>query len=351
MDIKSFFNDKKISSVSSTVSDGTNDDDFNYFYLALEEKMNNVNKDTVKYICIQKQLAPKACHSKEILKGLIIDDFQKFCQSLNLMSCFDLKNHCCQKGIIECKNNPRKLLYSNYLDELDTFIDDYNKKLHDSVKLLTSTAKKTKKSNLETENIDLEIAKLLELKSKLEAEEKARLEAEEKARLEAEEKARLEAEEKTRLETEEKTRLEAEIKARLEAEEKSKLDGEEKLAKRKRNKQIKNLTVPSIESNSDQSDETESEKTDEKKKKIAIPKQVRTAVWDLYIGADIVKHRCLCCKKTHIKNTEFQVGHVISEKCGGTLEISNLRPICAPCNFSMGTENMIEYIKKFGYFL
>ena len=82
-----------------------------------------------------------------------------------------------------------------------------------------------------------------------------------------------------------------------------------------------------------------------------IPKSVKTAVWELYIGPDIVKHRCLCCKKSYIKNTEFHVGHVISEKYGGTLEISNLRPICAPCNYSMSSENMIEYIKKYGYYL
>lgn len=92
-------------------------------------------------------------------------------------------------------------------------------------------------------------------------------------------------------------------------------------------------------------------KKDEKKKKQPIPKSVRTHVWELYIGSNINEHRCLCCKKSLIKITNFDVGHIIAEKHGGTLEISNLRPICAVCNNSMGTENMIEFVKKYGYYV
>jgi hypothetical protein len=87
------------------------------------------------------------------------------------------------------------------------------------------------------------------------------------------------------------------------------------------------------------------------KKKNAIPKAVKQDVWNLYIGAHIMEHRCLCCKKTYIKNNQFHCGHVVAEKCGGSLEISNLRPICSSCNYSMGTEDMIEYIKKYGYYI
>lgn len=92
-------------------------------------------------------------------------------------------------------------------------------------------------------------------------------------------------------------------------------------------------------------------KKDEKNKKQAIPKSVRTSVWNHYIGEYINQHRCLCCKKVLISNTNFDVGHVISEKDGGTHEINNLRPICSPCNHSMGSENMIEFVKKYGYYI
>ena len=43
----------------------------------------------------------------------------------------------------------------------------------------------------------------------------------------------------------------------------------------------------------------------------------------------------------------FHIGHVISEKNGGTLDISNLRPICSGCNSSMKCTNMREFIKTY----
>ena len=98
-------------------------------------------------------------------------------------------------------------------------------------------------------------------------------------------------------------------------------------------------------------EEPEPVKEESKKKKQQIPKAVRVHVWNLYIGPNIIEHRCLCCKKTLIKNTDFEVGHIISEKEGGTQEISNLRPICSPCNLSMGTTNMVEYVKRYGYYV
>ena len=91
--------------------------------------------------------------------------------------------------------------------------------------------------------------------------------------------------------------------------------------------------------------------TETKKKKASIPKKVKTDIWNTYIGADINKHRCLCCKKTLISNTDFDVGHVVSEACGGTLEIGNLRPICAACNHALGARNMVEFVKTYGYYI
>jgi 5-methylcytosine-specific restriction endonuclease McrA len=98
-------------------------------------------------------------------------------------------------------------------------------------------------------------------------------------------------------------------------------------------------------------EEKKKEKEEAKKKKQAIPKHVRTIVWNHYIGEDIIKHKCLCCKKVTITNTCFEVGHVLSEKNGGTHEINNLRPICGACNHSMGAENMVDYVVKYGLFI
>lgn len=95
----------------------------------------------------------------------------------------------------------------------------------------------------------------------------------------------------------------------------------------------------------------EEEKKEAKKKKQSIPKNVRMIVWNHYIGEDIIKHKCLCCKKVTISNTNFEVGHVLSEKNGGSHEINNLRPICFACNHSMCAENMIDFVVKYGLYI
>ena len=87
------------------------------------------------------------------------------------------------------------------------------------------------------------------------------------------------------------------------------------------------------------------------RKKIKIPSKVRMDVWATYIGEDMAKHKCICCKRVTIKQTDFEVGHVLSEAHGGTLEINNLRPICSVCNKSMGSRNMLDFVKQYGYFM
>ena len=150
-----------------------------------------------------------------------------------------------------------------------------------------------------------------------------------------------------RLEELERQRLEAE---RIEAEriEAERLETER--AKEEFEKQ--RLEAERLEAARQEADSKPSKPADgEKRKKQSIPKSVKTHVWDLYIGSHINEHRCICCKKTLIKVTYFDVGHVIAEKNGGTLEISNLRPICSVCNYSMGTENMVDFVKKYGYYI
>lgn len=98
-------------------------------------------------------------------------------------------------------------------------------------------------------------------------------------------------------------------------------------------------------------EETKRREKEPKRKKQNIPKNVRIIVWNHYIGQYIIQHRCLCCKKVLITNTNFEVGHVISEKNGGTHEINNLRPICFSCNHSMGSGNMIDFVVKYGLYI
>ena len=136
----------------------------------------------------------------------------------------------------------------------------------------------------------------------------------------------------------EKQKLEIETKM------KDELDRQKKIAEEEMKNKIEEERRAAEE-------EKRREKEESKKKKQAIPKHVRSIVWNHYIGEDIIKHKCLCCKKVTISNTNFEVGHVVSEKNGGTHEINNLRPICGACNHSMGTENMVDYVVKYGLFI
>ena len=86
------------------------------------------------------------------------------------------------------------------------------------------------------------------------------------------------------------------------------------------------------------------------KRKKAIPKHVKTLVWDKYIGVDTASAACCCCLWSPISIRNFHCGHVIAEANGGNMTLENLRPICAPCNLSMGRRNMNEFTMEwFGW--
>jgi 5-methylcytosine-specific restriction endonuclease McrA len=77
-------------------------------------------------------------------------------------------------------------------------------------------------------------------------------------------------------------------------------------------------------------------------KKATIPKALREQVWVVYNAS---KYNSKCgvrwCSNI-ITPFNFEVGHNIPESKGGTLEIDNLRPICASCNRSMGNRYTID---------
>lgn len=78
-------------------------------------------------------------------------------------------------------------------------------------------------------------------------------------------------------------------------------------------------------------------------KKKSIPKAIKIQVWNKYIGEEIGKHKCLCCKTRDITQASFHCGHVIAEANGGETTVDNMRPICELCNKSMGTLNMLDF--------
>ena len=87
-----------------------------------------------------------------------------------------------------------------------------------------------------------------------------------------------------------------------------------------------------------------------KSKSKNISKAHKSLVWAKYIG-DTMTHLCLCCKNRQIKVTDFECGHVEAKAKGGKDGIDNLRPICRQCNSSMGSQNMIDFVKQNEYFI
>jgi hypothetical protein len=87
---------------------------------------------------------------------------------------------------------------------------------------------------------------------------------------------------------------------------------------------------------------------DKKPRKKTIPVALKRKVWDHWVGEQIGKTKCPCCKLTDITQLNFSCGHINAEANGGSLHVTNLRPICVSCNSSMGTKNMNEFIREYG---
>ena len=85
------------------------------------------------------------------------------------------------------------------------------------------------------------------------------------------------------------------------------------------------------------------------KKKKSIPKVVKDLAWSKWVGDTVAKTNCLCCGVTEIRMNSFHCGHVVAEANGGATTVDNLRPICATCNTSMGTENMHDFKRRCGF--
>jgi len=84
------------------------------------------------------------------------------------------------------------------------------------------------------------------------------------------------------------------------------------------------------------------------KDETSIGKGLRDHVWNTYIGIKNGINKCLCCNIEQISQQNFEMGHIISKKNGGSNDISNLRPICSKCNKSMSTKAMFDYMDHNG---
>ena len=84
------------------------------------------------------------------------------------------------------------------------------------------------------------------------------------------------------------------------------------------------------------------------KKKANIPRALREQVWITNVGNKFeIKCMVVWCQNT-MNVFDYHVGHNIPESRGGATNITNLKPICARCNLSMGNYYSIEEWSKMG---
>jgi len=93
-------------------------------------------------------------------------------------------------------------------------------------------------------------------------------------------------------------------------------------------------------------EEMEKKSKELNKKRKAIPKAVRTTLWNIHFSEDKAKGNCKVCDG-EIKISNFEAGHVIASACGGSDNLDNLLPLCSLCNKSMGTENLLDFKTKY----
>lgn len=84
-------------------------------------------------------------------------------------------------------------------------------------------------------------------------------------------------------------------------------------------------------------------------KRIQIPKTVRNAVWNNYIGETIGVAKCFAGCNRHITWQNYECGHIIAQARGGKTELNNLVPICSQCNKSIGVRNLEQFRKDYGF--
>ena len=81
-------------------------------------------------------------------------------------------------------------------------------------------------------------------------------------------------------------------------------------------------------------------------RKETIPKAVREQCWIQSFGKSF-EHKCYVSWCENLINPfDFHVGHDVPESKGGTLDVHNLKPICARCNLSMSDNYTIQEWQK-----
>ena len=117
--------------------------------------------------------------------------------------------------------------------------------------------------------------------------------------------------------------------------------------RKKRNNKDNNKKNKKEKSKKKNKKEKSKKKNKKGKNKAIIPKALREQVW-LKIFGESFKHKCYvswCSNEINV--FDFHVGHDKPESKGGSLDVNNLKPICARCNLSMSNNYTIQEWNNF----
>jgi len=71
----------------------------------------------------------------------------------------------------------------------------------------------------------------------------------------------------------------------------------------------------------------------------------RHKLWSGHYGKSM-EAVCKICEMNMISVSQFDAGHVLSRKDGGSNMLENLVPICRACNLAMGAEHMLDFARR-----
>lgn len=74
----------------------------------------------------------------------------------------------------------------------------------------------------------------------------------------------------------------------------------------------------------------------------------RHKLWSSHYGKSM-EAVCKLCEMNTISVSQFDAGHVLSRKDGGSNMLENLVPICRACNLAMSTENMLDFALRINH--
>lgn len=82
--------------------------------------------------------------------------------------------------------------------------------------------------------------------------------------------------------------------------------------------------------------------------RVSIPRAVRNSVWNVTFGREAGIGACYCCGGL-VSQQDFECGHVLAVAMGGLNILENLKPVCGACNKSIGSRDMDEFKRVFGF--